>query len=154
MFVKYVKTCLNNLGREHWYTLLEKGEILTKSGKITLIPLDSKGKDPSRLVIDDYVTGVTFEVSVERLIRRAGGPYDRREYVFDSVTEMGEHPSLMFRMVIRDMRSSIDRIVKDIKEPFRVKVKKFFDSKINILAVVLGVIQLLLILHYFELLSK
>ena len=80
MFVKYVKTCLNSLGREHWYTLLEKGEILTKSGKITLIPLDSKGKDPSRLVIDDYVTGVTFEVSVERLIRRAGGPYDRREY--------------------------------------------------------------------------
>ena len=152
MFVKYVKTCLNSLGREHWYTLLEKGEILTNSGKITLIPLDSK--DPSLLVIDDYVTGVTFEVSVERLIRRAGGPYDRREYVFDSVTEMGEHPSLMFRMVIRDMRSSIDRIVKDIKEPFRVKVKKFFDSKINILAVVLGVIQLLLILHYFELLSK
>ena len=153
MFVKYVKTCLNSLGREHWYTLLEKGEILTKSGKITLIPLDSKGKDPSRLVIDDYVTGVTFEVSVERLIRRAGGPYDQREYVFDSVTEK-DHPSLMFRMVIRDMRSSIDRIVKDIKEPFRVKVKKFFDSKINILAVVLGVIQLLLILHYFELLSK
>ncbi|MDI0456479.1 hypothetical protein QIU89_23165 [Escherichia coli] len=152
MFVKYVKTCLNSLGREHWYTLLEKGEILTKSGKITLIPL--KGKDPSRLVIDDYVTGVTFEVSVERLIRRAGGPYDRREYVFDSVTEMGEHPSLMFRMVIRDMRSSIDRIVKDIKEPFRVKVKKFFDSKINILAVALGVVQLLLILHYFELLFK
>lgn len=153
MFVKYVKTCLNSLGREHWYTLLEKGEILTKPGKITLIPLDSKGKDPSRLVIDDYVTGVTFEVSVERLIRRAGGHYDRREYVFDSVTEM-EHPSLMFRMVIRDMRSSIERIVKDIKEPFRVKVKKFFDSKINILAVVLGVIQLLLIFHYFELLFK
>ena len=51
MFVKYVKTCLNNLGREHWYTLLEKGEILTKSGKITLIPLDDK--DPSLLVIDD-----------------------------------------------------------------------------------------------------
>ncbi|ASJ80479.1 hypothetical protein V18_00129 [Escherichia phage V18] len=152
MFVKYVKTCLNSLGREHWYTLLEKGEILTKSGKITFI--HSKGKDPSRLVIDDYVTGVTFEVSVERLIRRAGGPYDRREYVFDSVTEMGEHPSLMFRMVIRDMRSSIDRIVKDIKEPFRVKVKKFFDSKINILAVALGVVQLLLILHYFELLFK
>lgn len=152
MFVKYVKTCLNSLGREHWYTLLEKGEILTKSGKITLIPLDDK--DPSLLIIDDYVTGVTFEVSVERLIRRAGGPYDRREYVFDSVTEMGEHPSLMFRMVIRDMRSSIDRIVKDIKEPFRVKVKKFFDSKINILAVALGVVQLLLILHYFELLFK
>ena len=153
MFVKYVKTCLNSLGREHWYTLLEKGEILTKSGKITLIPLDSKGKDPSRLVIDDYVTGVTFEVSVERLIRRSGGPYDRREYVFDSVTEK-EDPSLMFRMVIRDMKSSINRIVKDIKEPFRVKVKKFFDSKINILAVVLGVIQLLLILHYLELLFK
>lgn len=152
MFVKYVKTCLNSLGREHWYPLLEKGEILTKSGKITLIPLDDK--DPSLLVIDDYVTGVSYEVSVERLIRRAGGPYDRREYVFDSVTEMGEHPSLMFRMVIRDMRSSIDRIVKDIKEPFRVKVKKFFDSKINILAVALGVVQLLLILHYFELLFK
>lgn len=60
----------------------------------------------------------------------------------------------MFRMVIRDMKSSINRIVKDIKEPFRVKVKKFFDSKINILAVVLGVIQLLLILHYLELLFK
>ena len=152
MFVKYVKTCLNSLSREHWYTLLEKGEILTKSGKITLIPLDDK--DPSLLIIDDYVTGVSYEVSVERLIRRSGGPYDRREYVFDSVTEMGEHPSLMFRMVIRDMRSSIDRIVKDIKEPFRVKVKKFFDSKINILAVALGVVQLLLILHYFELLFK
>lgn len=151
MFVKYVKTCLNSLGREHWYTLLEKGEILTKSGKITLIPFD--GKDPSMLVIDDYVTGVTFEVSVERVIRRAGGPCDQREYVFDSVTER-EQPSLMFRMVIRDMRSSIDRIVKDIKEPFRVKVKKFFDSKINILAVALGVVQLLLVLHYFGLLFK
>lgn len=151
MFVKYVKTCLNSLGREHWYTLLEKGEIATKSGNITLIPLD--GEDPSLLVIDDYVTGVSFEVSVERLIRRAGGPYDRREYVFDSVTEK-EDPSLMFRMAIRDVRSSINRIVKDIKEPFRVKVKKFFDSKINILAVALGVVQLLLILHYFELLFK
>lgn len=111
------------------------------------------GKDPSLLVIDDYVTGVSYEVSVERLIRRSGGPCDRREYVFDSVTEK-EDPSLMFRMVIRDMKSSMNRIVKDIKEPFWVKVKKFFDSKINILAVVLGVIQLLLILHYLELLFK
>lgn len=151
MFVKYVKTCLNSLGREHWYTLLEKGEILTKSGKITLIPIDDN--DPSLLVIDDYVTGVSFEVSVERLILRAGGIHDRREYVFDSVTEMGD-PSQMFRMAIRDMRTSINRIVNDVKDPFKVKVKKFFDSKINMLAVGLGVIQLLLILHHLEILFK
>lgn len=151
MFVKYVKTCLNSLGREHWYTLLEKGEIRTKAGKITLIPLDDK--DPSLLVIDDYVTGLSFEVSVERLILRAGGNYDRREYVFDSITEMGD-TSQSFRMAIRDMRSSINRIVKEVKVPFKVRVKKFFDSKLNMLAVGLGVIQLLLILHHLELLFK
>lgn len=151
MFVKYVKTCLNSLGKEHWYALLEKGEIKTKSGKITLIPLDDK--DPSLLVIDDYVTGLSFEVSVERLILRAGGNSDRREYVFDSVTEMGD-TSQTFRMAIRDMRSSINRIVREVKVPIKVKIKKFFDSKINMLAVGLGVIQLLLILHHLELLFK
>ena len=36
MFVKYVRSCLENLDKEHWLMLLETGKIETKAGVIKL----------------------------------------------------------------------------------------------------------------------
>lgn len=151
MFVRYVKTCLNTLSKDHWYTLLEQGHIITESGKITLVPVDSE--DPTMLIIEDYVTGLVFEVSVERLVLKVGKGSDAREYVFDSVTEM-ERASQNFRMAIRDMRRSIERIAGCVKLPLSERVDRFFQSKLNIAAVGLAILQVLLLLHHIELLFK
>lgn len=151
MFVKYVKTCLNTLSKDHWYRLLESGSIVTNSGKIILVPVDSSY--PTMLVIEDYVTGLVFEVSVNQLILKVGKGSEAREYIYDSITEM-ERASQNFRMAIRDMRRSIERIAGDAKLSFEERVEKFFQSKLNVAALGLAILQILLLLHHIELLFK
>lgn len=151
MFVKYVRSALENLDKKHWMMLLETGKIETTTGVIKLAPSIDHIKEV--LSIYDVESNTHYSVSMYRLIVTRGSGGSAKDYAFDVVTEQDEG-SDSFKMAIRDMNRSIERILKALPEPRSEKIRKIVENKANWVVLAIVIMQLLLIFHHAELLFK
>ena len=151
MFLKYVRSCLENLDKKHWLMLLETGKIETKAGVIKLASTVDHSKEV--LNIYDVEANTRYSVSMNRLIVTRGSGANARDYAFDVVTERDEG-SDNFKMSIRDMNRSIERILKALPESHSEKIRKIVENKVNWVVLAIVIVQLMLILHHVELLFK
>ena len=62
MFLKYVRSCLENLDKKHWLMLLETGKIETKAGVIKLASTVDHSKEV--LNIYDVEANTRYSVSM------------------------------------------------------------------------------------------
>lgn len=136
MFVKYVRSCLENLDKKHWLMLLETGKIETKAGVIKLASTVDYAKEV--LNIYDVEANTRYSVSMNRLIVTRGSGPNARDYAFDVVTEQDEG-SDSFKMSIHDMNRSIERILKALPKSRSEKIRKIVKNKANwvVLAIVI-----------------
>lgn len=151
MFVKYVRSALENLDKKHWMMLLETGKIETTTGVIKLAPSIDHIKEV--LSIYDVESNTHYSVSMYRLIVTRGSGGSAKDYAFDVVTEQDEG-SDSFKMAIRDMNRSIERILKALPEPRSEKIRKIVENRANWVVLAIVIMQLLLIFHHAELLFK
>lgn len=151
MFVKYVRSCLENLGKKHWLMLLETGKIETKAGVIKLASTVDHSKEV--LNIYDVEANTRYSVSMNRLIVTRGSGANARDYAFDVVTEQDEG-SDSFKMSIHDMNRSIERILKALPESREEKFHKIIKNKANWVVLAIVIMQIILIIHHVELLFK
>lgn len=151
MFLKYVRSCLKNLDKKHWLMLLETGKIETKAGVIKLASTVDHSKEV--LNIYDVEANTRYSVSMNRLIVTRGSGANARDYAFDVVTERDEG-SDNFKMSIRDMNRSIERILKALPESRREKIHKIIKNKANWVVLAIAIMQIILIIHHAELLFK
>ena len=151
MFVKYVRSCLENLDKKHWLMLLETGKIETKAGVIKLASTVDHSKEV--LNIHDVEANTRYSVSMNRLIVTRGSGANARDYAFDVVTEQDEG-SDSFKMSIHDMNRSVERILKALPESRGEKIRKIVKNKANWVVLVIVIMQLILIIHHAELLFK
>lgn len=151
MFVKYVRSCLENLDKKHWLMLLETGKIETKAGVIKLASTVDHSKEV--LNIYDVEANTRYSVSMNRLIVTRGSGANARDYAFDVVTEQDEG-SDSFKMSIHDMNRSIERILKALPESRGKKIHNIIKNKANWVVLAIVVMQIILIIHHVELLFK
>ena len=151
MFVKYVRSCLENLDKKHWLMLLETGKIETKAGVIKLASTVDHAKEV--LNIYDVEANTRYSVSMNRLIVTRGSGPNARDYAFDVVTEQDEG-SDSFKMSIHDMNRSIERILKALPKSRSEKIRKIVKNKVNWAVLAIAIVQLMLILYHVELLFK
>lgn len=151
MFVKYVRSSLENLDKKHWMMLLETGKIETTTGVIKLAPSIDHAKEV--LNIYDSESNTYYSVSMNRLIVTRGSGGSTKDYAFDVVTEKDEG-SDSFKMAVHDMNRSVERILKAIPESRFEKIRKIVNNKVNWVVLAIGIVQIMLILHYVELLFK
>lgn len=151
MFVKYVRSCLENLGKKHWLMLLETGKIETKAGVIKLASTVDHSKEV--LNIYDVEANTRYSVSMYRLIVTRGSGDNAKDYAFDVVTEKDEG-SDSFKMAVRDMNRSVERILRSLPESRSEKIRKIVGNKVNWVVLAIVVVQLMLILHHVELLFE
>ena len=151
MFVKYVRSCLENLDKKHWLMLLETGKIETKAGVIKLASTVDHSKEV--LNIYDVEANTRYSVSMNRLIVTRGSGANARDYAFDVVTEQDEG-SDSFKMSIHDMNRSIERILKALPKSRSEKIRKIVKNRANWVVLAIVIMQLMLIFHYAELLFK
>lgn len=151
MFVKYVRSSLENLGKKHWMMLLETGKIETTTGVIKLSPSIDHSKEV--LNIYDAEANTRYSVSMYRLIVTRGSGGSTKDYAFDVVTEQDEG-SDSFKMAIRDMNRSVERILRSLPESRSEKIRKIVGNKVNWVVLAIVIVQLMLILHHVELLFK
>lgn len=151
MFVKYVRSCLENLDKEHWLMLLETGKIETKAGVIKLASTVDHSKEV--LNIYDVEANTRYSVSMNRLIVTRGSGANARDYAFDVVTEQDEG-SDSFKMSIHDMNRSIERVLKALPESRGERINKIIKNKANWVVLAIVIMQIILIIHHAELLFK
>lgn len=151
MFVKYVRSCLENLDKKHWLMLLEAGEIKTIAGVIKLSSTANYTKEV--LSIYDVESNTRYSVSLFRLIVTRGSGANAKDYAFDVVTEQDEG-SDSFKMAIHDLNRSIERILKALPESRFEKIRRVAKNKANWVVLAVVIMQLMLILHHAELLFK
>lgn len=151
MFVKYVRSCLENLGKKHWLMLLETGKIETKAGVIKLAPTVDHSKEV--LNIYDAEANTHYSVSMYRLIVTRGSGDNAKDYAFDVVTEKDEG-SDSFKMAVRDMNRSVERILRSLPESRSEKIRKIVGNKVNWAVLAIVIVQLMLVLHHIELLFE
>lgn len=151
MFLKYVRSCLENLDKKHWLMLLETGKIETKAGVIKLASTVDHSKEV--LNIYDVEANTRYSVSMNRLIVTRGSGANARDYAFDVVTERDEG-SDNFKMSIHDMNRSIERILKALPESRSEKIRKIVGNKVNWVVLAIVIVQLMLVLHHIELLFE
>ena len=151
MFVKYVRSCLENLNKKHWLMLLEVGEIKTAAGVIKLSSTANYVKEV--LSIYDVESNTHYSVSLFRLIVTRGSGANAKDYAFDVVTEQDEG-SDSFKMSIHDMNRSIERILKALPKSRSEKIRKIVKNKANWVVLAIVIMQLMLIFHHAELLFK
>lgn len=151
MFVKYVRSSLENLDKKHWMMLLETGKIETTTGVIKLSPSIDHTKEV--LSIYDAESNTHYSVSMYRLIVTRGSGGSTKDYAFDVVTEQDEG-SNSFKMAICDMNRSVERILKAMPESRSEKIRKIVKNKVNWVVLAIAIVQLMLILHHVELLFK
>lgn len=95
---------------DHWLELLEKGEIRTDTGIISLIQGNMRGEI---LHIVDKVNRVVYSVGIGSLEVTRGSPdFNPNHLVFDVVSE-GDEGSYKYESSIRDLHRSIRSIIKD-----------------------------------------
>lgn len=148
MFVKYVRSSLENLDKKHWMMLLETGKIETTTGVIKLSP-----SIDYTLSIYDAESNTHYSVSMYRLIVTRGSGGSTKDYAFDVITEQDEG-SNSFKMAVRDMNRSVERILKAMPESRSEKIRKIFKNKVNWVVLTIVIVQLMLILHHVELLFQ
>ena len=151
MFVKYVRSCLENLDKKHWLMLLETGKIETKAGVIKLASTFDHSKEV--LNIYDVEANTRYSVSMNRLIVTRGSGANARDYAFDVVTEQDEG-SDSFKMSIHDMNRSIERVLKALPESREERIHKIIKNKTNWVVLAIVIMQIILIIHHAELLFK
>lgn len=151
MFVKYVRSCLENLDKKHWLMLLETGKIETKAGVIKLASTVDHSKEV--LNIYDVEANTRYSVSMNRLIVTRGSGANARDYAFDVVTEQDEG-SDSFKMSIHDMNRSIERVLKALPESRGERIRKIVKNKANWVVLAIVIMQIILIIHHAELLFK
>ena len=151
MFVKYVRSCLENLDKKHWLMLLETGKIETKAGVIKLASTVDHSKEV--LNIYDVEANTRYSVSMNRLIVTRGSGANARDYAFDVVTEQDEG-SDSFKMSIHDMNRSIERVLKALPESRGERIRKIIKNKANWVVLAIVIMQIILIIHCAELLFK
>jgi hypothetical protein len=151
MFVKYVRSCLENLDKKHWLMLLETGKIETKAGVIKLASTVDYAKEV--LNIYDVEANTRYTVSMNRLIVTRGSGPNARDYAFDVVTEQDEG-SDSFKMSIHDMNRSIERILKALPKSRSEKIRKIVKNKANWVVLAIVIVQLMLIFHHAKLLFE
>lgn len=151
MFVKYVRSCLENLGKKRWLMLLETGKIETKVGVIKLSPSIDHAKEV--LSIYDYESNTHYSVSMNRLIVTRGSGDNAKGCAFDVVTEKDEG-SDSFKMAVHDMNRSVERILRSLPESRSEKIRKIVNNKVNWVVLAIVLMQLILILHHVELLFE
>ena len=151
MFVKYVRSCLENLDKKHWLMLLETGKIETKAGVIKLASTVDHSKEV--LNIYDVEANTRYSVSMNRLIVTRGSGANARDYAFDVVTEQDEG-SDSFKMSIHDMNRSIERVLKALPESREERIIKITKNKANWVVLAIVIMQIALIIHHAELLFK
>ena len=151
MFVKYVRSCLENLDKKHWLMLLETGKIETKAGVIKLASTVDHSKEV--LNIYDVEANTRYSVSMNRLIVTRGSGANARDYAFDVVTEQDEG-SDSFKMSIHDMNRSIERVLKALPESRGERTRKIIKNKANWVVLAIVIMQIILIIHHAELLFK
>lgn len=151
MFVKYVRSCLENLDKKHWLMLLEVGEIKTTAGVIKLSSTANHAKEV--LSIYDVESNTHYTVSLFRLIVTRGSGANTKDYAFDVVTEQDEG-SDSFKMAIHDLNRSIERILKALPESRFEKIRRVAKNKANWVVLAIVIMQLMLILHHAELLFE
>lgn len=149
MFVEYVRSCFENLSKKHWLMLLETGKIETKAGVIKLSPSIDHVKEV--LSIYDYESNTHYSVSLNRLIVTRGSGDNAKGYAFDVVTEKDEG-SDSFKMAVRDMNRSVERILRSLPESRSEKICKIVNNKVNWVVLAIVLMQLILILHHVALL--
>lgn len=95
---------------DHWLELLEKGEIRTDVGMITLTQGVVKGEV---LHIVDQVNKVVYSVGIGSLKVTRGDPdFNPNHLVFDVVSEK-DADSYKFESCVRDLHRSIRSIIKE-----------------------------------------
>ncbi len=151
MFVKYVRSGLENLDKKHWMMLLEAGKIETTTGVIKLSPSIDHTKEV--LSIYDSEANTHYSVSMNRLIVTRGSGGSTKDYAFDVVTEKDEG-SDSFKMAVHDMNRSVERILKALPESRSEKIRKIVNNKVNWVVLAIVIVQLMLILHHVELLFE
>ena len=151
MFVKYVRSCLENLDKKHWLMLLETGKIETKAGVIKLASTVDHSKEV--LNIYDVEANTRYSVSMNRLIVTRVSGAIARDYAFDVVTEQDEG-SDSFKMSIHDMNRSIERVLKALPESRGERTRKIIKNKANWVVLAIVIMQIILIIHHAELLFK
>ena len=151
MFVKYVRSCFENLDKKHWLMLLETGKIETKAGVIKLASTIDHFKEV--LNIYDVEANTRYSVSMNRLIVTRGSGANARDYAFDVVTEQDEG-SDSFKMSIHDMNRSIERVLKALPESRGERIRKIIKNKANWVVLAIVIMQIILIIHHAELLFK
>lgn len=151
MFVKYVRSCLENLDKKHWLMLLEVGEIKTTAGVIKLSSTANYTKEV--LSIYDAESNTHYSVSLFRLVVTRGSGANAKDYAFDVVTEQDEG-SDSFKMAIHDLNRSIERILKALPESRFEKIRRVAKNKANWVVLAIVIMQLMLIIHHAELLFK
>nr|DAM57196.1 MAG TPA: hypothetical protein [Caudoviricetes sp.] len=151
MFVKYVRSSLENLDKKHWLMLLEAGKIETTAGAIKLSSAIDHTKEV--LSIYDAESNTHYSVSMYRLIVTRGSGGNAKDCAFDVVTEQDEG-SDSFKMAIRDMNRSVERILRSLPESRSEKIRKIVNNKANWVVLVIVLMQLMLILHHVELLFE
>ena len=151
MFVKYVRSCLENLDKKHWLMLLETVKIETKAGVIKLASTVDHSKEV--LNIYDVEANTRYSVSMNRLIVTRGSGANARDYAFDVVTEQDEG-SDSFKMSIHDMNRSIERVLKALPESRGERIYKIIKNKANWVVLAIVIMQIILIIHHAELLFK
>nr|DAH54628.1 MAG TPA: hypothetical protein [Caudoviricetes sp.] len=149
MFVEHVRSCLENLDKKHRLMLLETGKIETNTGVIKLASTIEHSKEV--LNIYDIEANTRYSVSMNRLIVTRGSGTNARDYAFDTVTEY-DKGSDSFKMCIRDMNRSIERILKAIPESRKEKIHRIIKNKTNWAVLAIVIVQLMLIIHHAELL--
>lgn len=151
MFVKYVRSCLESLGKKHWLMLLETGKIETKAGVIKLASTIDHFKEV--LNIYDAEANTRYSVAMYRLIVTRGSGDNAKDYAFDVVTEKDEG-SDSFKMAVRDMNRSVERILRSLPESRSEKIRKIVGNKVNWVVLAIVIVQLMLVLHHIELLFE
>lgn len=151
MFVKYVRSCLENLDKKHWLMLLETGKIETKAGVIKLASTVNHSKEV--LNIYDVEANTRYSVSMNQLVVTRGSGANARDYAFDVVIEQDEG-SDSFKMSIHDMNRSIERVLKALPESREERIHKIIKNKANWVVLAIVIMQIILIIHHAELLFK
>lgn len=151
MFVKYVRSCFENLDKKHWLMLLETGKIETKAGVIKLASTIDHAKEV--LNIYDVEANTRYSVSMYRLIVTRGSGDNAKDYAFDVVTEKDEG-SDSFKMAVRDMNRSVERILRSLPESRSEKIRKIVGNKVNWVVLAIVIVQLMLVLYHIELLFE
>lgn len=151
MFVKYVRSCFENLDKKHWLMLLETGKIETKAGVIKLASTINHSKEV--LNIYDAEANTRYSVSMYQLIVTRGSGDNAKDWAFDVVTEKDEG-SDSFKMAVHDMNRSVERILRSLPESRSEKIRKIVGNKVNWVVLAIMIVQLMLILHHIELLFE